>query len=77
MHTLRKLAREIHRRSVWQSLSAYVVLSWGLLVLIDFGSIRLGLPLWTADMALGLILIGLPIIVATAVVQGGIPWFRG
>jgi len=76
MHTLRKLAREIHRRSVWQILSAYFALSWGVLSMIELMSVRIGLPLWTPDMALALLLIGLPVMIATAVVQGGIPWLR-
>ena len=35
-----------------------------------------GLPDWTVRMATVLLLIGLPIILATAVVQEGIPWLR-
>jgi hypothetical protein len=76
MHTLRKLAREIHRRSVWQVLSVYVALSWGVLLLVEALSNALGLPLWTPDMALALLIIGLPVTLATAVVQEGIPWLR-
>jgi hypothetical protein len=76
MHTLRKLAREIHRRSVWQVLSVYVALSWGVLLLVEALSNALGLPLWTPDMALALLIIGMPVTLATAVVQEGIPWLR-
>lgn len=73
IHTLRKLAREIHRRSVWQVLAAYLLLSLAVLGLVDRLTPMLGLPLWTDEMALALLTIGLPLVLATAVVQGGLP----
>jgi hypothetical protein len=76
IHTIRKFAREIHRRSVWQVLGVYAVASWGLLRGIGSLTTALGLPGWTPEMAIVLLLIGLPIMVATAVVQGGIPGLR-
>lgn len=76
MHTLRKLAREIHRRSVWQVLGVYALISWGVLVVVDIASVPLGLPLWTEDMAWVLLLIGLPVVTATTVTQGGLAWLR-
>ncbi|MEM7413963.1 MAG: hypothetical protein AAF389_00615 [Gemmatimonadota bacterium] len=76
MHTLKKLAREIHRRSVWQVLGAYALICWVTLVAVDLASAPLGLPLWTGDMALVLLLVGLPVVTATTVTQGGLPWLR-
>jgi hypothetical protein len=76
MHTLRKLAREIHRRSVWQVLGVYLAISWGILMLLELLSVRLGFPLWTPDMALALLLIGLPVVLATTIAQGGLHWLR-
>lgn len=76
VHPIRKLAREIHRRSVWQVLGVYGLGSW--IVVRGVGSLatRAGLPLWTADMAAALLLVGLPVVVATTVLQDGIPWLR-
>lgn len=76
MHTLRKIAREIHRRSVWQVLTVYAVLSAAILFALDRAELVLGLPLWTTEMAIALLLIGLPIIAATTLAQGAPPWLR-
>lgn len=76
MHTLRKIAREIHRRSVWQVLTGYAALSAAVVFGLDSVSVPLGLPLWTTDMAIALLLIGLPIVGATTLAQGGPPWLR-
>lgn len=76
LHTLRKLAREIHRRSVWQVLAAYLVLWFVVYQSVDFLTDAVGLPLWTPAMAFVLMGIGLPIVLATAVVQGGLPGLR-
>lgn len=76
LHTLRKLARGIHRRSVWQVVAGYA-LFWFLayqsvLVVAEF----VGLPLWTPGMAFVLLAIGFPIVLATTLVQGGLPGLR-
>jgi len=76
IHSIRKFAREIHRRSVWQVLGVYAVISWGLLRGVESLTAALGLPDWTPAMAVALLLIGLPITLATAIVQGGIPGLR-
>ena len=76
VHAIRKLAREIHRRSVWQVLGAYGVGSWAVVSGLESLATRIGLPLWTGDMATALLLIGLPVVLATAVVQNGLPWLR-
>lgn len=76
IHTLRKLAREIHRRSVWQVLVVYALVCSVAYAMVVVATDRLGLPLWTPSMAVVLLLIGLPIVIATGVVQGGLPGLR-
>lgn len=76
IHPLRKLAREIHRRSVWQVLGLYVLFSWAIHRLVATATEVAGLPTWTPGMALWLLAIGLPVVLATAVVQGGLPGLR-
>lgn len=76
IHTLRKLAREIHRRSVWQVLAAHLTLSVAVLGLVHVLTPVVGLPLWTPEMALALLTIGLPLVLITALVQGGLPGLR-
>ncbi len=77
MHRLTKLLREIHRRSVWQVLGVYLGGSWAVLQAVDFLTGFAGLPGWTTSFALVLLLIGLPIVVATAIVQEGPPALTG
>lgn len=76
IHPIKKLARTIHQRSVWQVLAVYLLGSWVLLRAVDLLTLSTGLPEWTPSMALVLLLIGLPITVATAAVQGGLPGLR-
>jgi eukaryotic-like serine/threonine-protein kinase len=73
IYRLRKVVREIHRRSVWQVLGVYVALSWAVLNAVDVLTGFAGLPDWTPTMALVLLMIGLPVVVATAFLQEGIP----
>lgn len=76
IHSIRKLAREIHRRSVWQVLAGFLFLSAVVIQGVSLLTRQVGLPLWTPTMTVILLAIGLPIVVATAVVQGGLPWLR-
>ena len=76
IHTIRKLAREIDRRPVLAVLVGFLLLSWAALAAVDVLTTQLGLPFWTPRFALVLLVIGLPIVLATAVVQGGLPWLR-
>jgi eukaryotic-like serine/threonine-protein kinase len=73
MSGLKRLVHEIHRRSLWQVLAIFLAASWGVLQFVDFLTERAGLPEWTPVMALVLLLIGLPIVLATAYVQEGGP----
>lgn len=69
MSRLRKLLHEIHRRSIWQVLSVYLVGGWVVLGAADTVANLLGLPDWSSRFALYLLIIGLPIVLATAIVQ--------
>ncbi len=73
MGSIRNLVRELHRRSVWQVLGVYLVGSWGALQVVDLLTDNYGLPDWVPPFALVLLVIGLPIVLATAVVQEGAP----
>jgi tetratricopeptide (TPR) repeat protein len=77
MHFLRKLLREIHRRSIWQVLGVYLAGSWGVLQVADSLTQYAGLPRWTPTFALVLLLVGLPIVTATAFIQRGMPSLWG
>jgi serine/threonine-protein kinase len=72
MSNLRRLIREIHRRSLWQVLSIYVVSAWFGYEIIDTITNRLALPAWLPGTAIVLFIIGLPIVLATAFVQEGV-----
>ncbi len=69
---MKNLIREIHRRSLWQVLGIYVGVSWIVLQVIDVIGSNFGLPGWVPPAALILLLLGLPVVLATAFVQEGI-----
>lgn len=71
MSPFRDFLREIHRRSIWQVAGIYAVVSVGVLEGVDVLAETAGLPEWFPTLALALLLIGLPVVVATAVVQAG------
>lgn len=74
---MRKILRAIHRRSVWQVLGIYLAGSWVVLQVVDQLTTSAGLPGWTPTFALVLLLIGLPIVTTTAIIQRGMPELRG
>lgn len=73
MTRLRRLIAEIHRRSLWQTLGIYAVGSWLVFEVITNLVQGLRLPEWLPALAVVLFLIGLPIVLATAFVQEGLP----
>jgi tetratricopeptide (TPR) repeat protein len=71
--SIKSLILEIHRRSLWQVLAIYLAASFGALQLVDVVTTSVGLPDWVAPFATVLLIIGLPIVLATAFVQEGAP----
>ncbi len=69
----RQLIKEIHHRSLWQVLLIYVVGAWIVFQVVQTLTEGLGLPTWFPAFALVLLLIGLPVVLATAFVQEGVP----
>ncbi len=72
MFRLKQLIHEVHRRSLWQVLGIYVVGGWIALQIVDTLAGALKLPDWAAPVALVILIIGLPLVLATAFVQEGI-----
>ncbi len=69
MNRLKQLIREIHRRSLWQVLGIYVVGGWIAFQVAQTLTEGLGLPDWFPGLALGLLIVLLPVVLATAFVQ--------
>ncbi len=72
MSGLKRLIHEAHRRSLWQVLGIYLVGSWIALQVVDVLANNFGLPTWFPPFALALLIVGLPIVLATAFVQEGV-----
>lgn len=77
VHRFQRLVRELQRRSVWQVLGVFLAASWGVVEAVDLLTEQVGLPDWTPTMALVLLLIGFPVVLATAIVQEGLPGTDG
>lgn len=73
MPRLRHVVREIHRRSLWQVVGIYLAGSWVALQVVGEMSASLGLPAWVRPSAVALLVVGFPIVLATAFVQEGAP----
>ena len=71
MGGIRNLIGELHRRSVWQVLAIYLAGSWIALQVVDTLVETLDLPEWAPGLAFTLLVVGLPIVLATAFVQEG------
>ena len=72
MSRLKRLIQEIHRRSLWQVLGIYLGGAWVALQGIEALVSVLGLPEWVPGVALVALIVGLPIVLATAFVQEGV-----
>ena len=72
MSRLKRLIQEIHRRSLWQVLGIYLGGAWVALQGIEALVSVLGLPEWVPGFALVVLIVGLPIVLATAFVQEGV-----
>ena len=72
-----RVVSEAHRRSLWQVLGIYLMGSWlGFQVVLGLVE-GVGLPSWLPGLAAALFVIGLPIVLATAFVQEGLPGSTG
>ncbi len=69
---MKKLIHEAHRRSLWQVLGIYLAGSWISLQVVAQLADSVGFPDWVEPFALVLLVIGLPIVMATAFVQEGV-----
>ena len=70
---IKRLIAEIHRRSLWQVLGIYLVGGWVAYQVVQSLTEGLGLPEWFPALAVVLLIIGLPIVLATAFIQQGGP----
>ena len=77
MNRIVELVLEAHRRSLWQVLGVYAVGSWIAYEVVLSLTEGLGLPAWVPPFALILFIIGLPMVLATAFVQEGLPERHG
>ena len=73
MDSPHKILSELHDRSVWQVLVVYLVGGWATYQIVLGVWEGIGLPDWVPPTALTLIIAGLPLVVATALVQKGGP----
>lgn len=69
MSRLTQLIGEIHRRSLWQVLGIYLVGGWMAYEVVLGLAEGFGLPAWFPRLAVALLILGLPIVLATAFVQ--------
>ena len=69
MNRLKRLIVEIHRRSLWQVLLIYVGAALMAYQAVQTLTEGLGLPQWFPAFAIVLFIIGLPIVLATAIVR--------
>lgn len=71
MSGLKRIVQEIHRRSLWQVLGLYLGASWVAIQIVNEIGDSVGLPDWVPAGAVVLLIVGFPIVVATAFVQHG------
>jgi len=69
---MKNLIREVHRRSLWQVLGIYLAGSWIALQVVEQLAEAANLPAWVRPAALALLILGFPIVMATAFVQEGL-----
>lgn len=65
-----KASRDGRLRSSWQVLAVYIGASWVVLQVVDVLKDNMGLPDWVFPFSVVLLLIGLPIMLVTAMIQG-------
>lgn len=72
MSRFKRLVIEIHRHSLWQIVAIYLGGAWLAYEIIQGITEGRGLPEWLPALALVLLVIGLPLVVATAFVSDGV-----
>ena len=72
MSMFKKLMGEAHQRSLWQIVGIYLAASWVVLQVVGQIADSLVLPAWVEPLAIILLLVGFPIVLATAFIQGGL-----
>ena len=73
MSGLKNILKDVHRRSLWQVLGIYLAGSWIALQVVQTVVETANLPQWLPGMAIVLLVIGFPIVMATAVLQTSSP----
>ena len=73
MSGLKRLIVDIHRRSLWQVLTIYLGASWAVLEVSDQVIGRYLLPEWVYPTEILVLMLGLPIVLATAFVREETP----
>ncbi|KPK62462.1 MAG: hypothetical protein AMS21_07555, partial [Gemmatimonas sp. SG8_38_2] len=73
MSRLKRLIHEIHRRSLWQVLAIYLGACWAVLEASDQVIERYLLPEWVYPTEIIILLVTLPIVLATAFVREDAP----
>jgi len=68
---MRKVIGEVHRRSLWQVLGIYLAGAWVALQVVEQLAEAASLPDWVRPFSLALLVLGFPIVMATAFVQEG------
>jgi len=69
MNAINGLIDKLQRRSVWQVLGIYVFGSWVALQVVDVLGNNFDVPAWFPRFTLALLVIGLPVVLITALVQ--------
>ena len=69
---MKNLIHEVHRRSLWQVLGIYLAGSWIALQIVETLSESMTLPDWVQGFSVILLVLGLPVVLATAFVQEGV-----
>ncbi|CAN5760199.1 hypothetical protein BH23GEM3_BH23GEM3_00410 [soil metagenome] len=72
MKGIRRFVTEIHRRSLWQVLAIFVATGWAVLQVLDVMIQHGMLPGWVFKAGFVLLLLGLPVVLATAFIQEGV-----
>jgi tetratricopeptide (TPR) repeat protein len=72
MSLFKKLMGEAHQRALWQIVGIYLAASWVVLQVVGQIADSLVLPEWVEPLSIILLLVGFPIVLATAFIQGGV-----